>query len=164
MRVLIIIITILIGIVIGIVLGMMISIKLTFAVAKNKEKRIQKNRIYINLMCDWMEKNLLGIRISDRINGIKANKVAIYGYGRIGKLLCKQLLNDGVEVTCILDKMKKENDSNNTKEIDIYSLKDDYPNSDIIIVTPFLEFESIVEDIRKKDISSKIISVQELLS
>ncbi len=96
-------------------------------------------------------------------NGVKAyletnkyDKVGIYGYGRMGKLLKKNL---GKFNYVIIDRRPI---CMNDNTLMILADSDQYPSVDLIIVTPFYEYEEIYKNIREKT-KADIISIEQLI-
>lgn len=94
------------------------------------------------------------IKISDSVNGIK--KVAIYGASIIGIKLAQVLSDKGVEISYFIDRDSKEFAYN------IYTLADRLDTIDAIFITPFMEYDTIYEEIRKV-ISVPIISIEDFI-
>ena len=93
----------------------------------------------------WMEletkhPNALADYLTDK--GYK--KIGIYGYDRMGKLLLKKLKD---WETVVIDEMHKQADP---EVRTIHTTVDKYPETDMMIVSRFFEFDRIVDDIRSK--------------
>lgn len=87
-------------------------------------------------------------------------KIAIYGYGEIGKILLEILKVQKIKPICIIDKniINKE-----CSEIDIINLNDinEY-DIDYIIITPVMYYNEIESDIRNKRTDINLISVKDI--
>lgn len=83
-------------------------------------------------------------------------KVAIYGYGRVGKMLYKNIK----EMTnLIIDRLPK---CVNDKVVTVLACEEKYPDTDLVIVTPMSEYNSIIDSISGKT-TADIVSLQELI-
>ena len=85
-------------------------------------------------------------------------RIAVYGMGAIGELMLKDLSRIGADSVYAID---RDPDSVFVDH-QVYSLDDELPQMDIIIVTPFLQYNSIVPEL-KKVTKTKMISVLDLL-
>ena len=91
-------------------------------------------------------------------------KVAIYGYGKLGELLYKKLQKIGVEISYIADVNKL---LGLDPEITVPTFTPDQmgeaPEADIIIITPVNDYDAIVKRIRDKGVETKCISLDGLV-
>ena len=88
----------------------------------------------------------------------KMQKIAIYGYGDIGRHLITQLKNSGIEVEYIIDRRTNID----TQKIKLYKPEDKLPMVDAIVVTPVLEMEEIQKCLLKQ-YRGEIISIEHVL-
>lgn len=98
-----------------------------------------------------------GVRLKDYLRREKIEKVAIYGYGILGKRLSKVLKAIDIEIMYAIDK-KEMPDS----DIIIKNSFDNLEQVDLIIVSPVMEYASIKNEL-KKYVKYPIISLYELL-
>lgn len=75
-------------------------------------------------------------------------KAAVYGAGALGRRLIEELLSEGLEVACVIDK-NHSNIKNLPGAVSIVGFDRDWPDCDVIIITP-IQFYKIEKDIRKK--------------
>ena len=86
-------------------------------------------------------------------------KIAIYGMGEFANRLMEELKNSDVEVVYGIDK----DVCNSTSRVrNVYSLNDDLPQVDAIVVTPFYDMKSIKCDLKKK-VDCPIVSLEEVI-
>lgn len=123
------------------------------------EKQVLRKTSFYNMLYYWIDSKQKKNCFSKVLHQIDIYKVAIYGFGKHGKLLLKDLLDDGVEVDYIIDKEPKELYCENIK---ILGLKQELPMTDAIIITPYLEIESIEKELKTKT-NAKIISLEYLV-
>ena len=124
----------------------------------------RKQQNYI-LMRNWLELKLNGNSVAENLSEKEIAKIAIYGAGKHGSLLYKDLQKTNIKILFWLDALPK---SDKLFGIPIISLEDKKAirkkskQVDAIIVTPFMEFNSIVSNIM--DLGFKnIISLNELV-
>jgi len=123
---------------------------------------IEKNERYRNywtLLRDWLYLNVEGKSITKYLTDHSIRTVAIYGMGMLGIPLYKELSNCHIEVAYGID-----NDSTKDYkfELPIYTLHDELPNVDLVIVTVGYAYESIKNVILKKG-DFTIISLGEIV-
>lgn len=124
----------------------------------------RKQQNYI-LMRNWLELKLNGNSIAEKLSEREVAKIAIYGAGKHGSLLYKELQKTDIKILFWLDTLPK---SDKLFGIPVISLEDKKAirkkskQVDAIVVTPFMEFNSIVSNIM--DLGFKnIISLDELV-
>ena len=88
----------------------------------------------------------------------KWKKIAIYGMGAIGELVLNDLKKIGADAVYAID---RDPDSVFVDH-QVYSLDDELPLMDIIIVTPFLQYNNIGPELEKVA-KTKTISVLDLI-
>ncbi len=117
-----------------------------------KVKRILLGRLIKKCECN-------GIRRYFDENNIKT--VALYGYGDIGVNLCELLLNSGIVVSYVID--------NNSRyiysDLPLYSMNDNLPYVDAVLVTLLENVVSVYKELEKKiDLNrSKLIDIEDLV-
>lgn len=89
----------------------------------------------------------------------KLQRIAIYGMGKVGKVIYELFKRNGLEVVYCID-LNKNIELNN---VDLRHSIDDMTNDiDAVIVTPEMYFEEISEEIKKK-IDCRILMARDLL-
>lgn len=128
-------------------------------VDKKTKCNLSENKIhrYYKLLNEWMylrggKKCLLDYLIKH-----KYFTIAIYGMGDFGRHLLQEVEASSVEVKYVIDRRKVECSAI------VLTIEDKWPQVDAIIVTPFLEFESILELIEGK-INCAVLSIEEMIS
>lgn len=129
-----------------------------FDLTRKHDGRIDKNAYYLQLMDQWMMLKEKGVSIADRIVNAGYKKVAVYGYGMLGRHLLQELLNSKATAEYIIDMQK---DQLHTK-LKIYLPSDDLPEVDAIIVSAAYYYNEIYGNLKKKGIS-KVISLETIL-
>lgn len=120
------------------------------------EERYQHSYL---LLLHWVEALYLKHRVSDFFLEEGYKNIAIYGMGDIANRLLDGLQESDVNVVYGIDR-----DAAGTvcKLQNIYSLEDELPVVDAIVVTPFYAFNAICNDLSNKT-DAKIISIEEVI-
>lgn len=85
--------------------------------------------------------------------------VAIYGMGALGERLFDELKETSIEITYAIDRIA---DSKKKPGLKIYGNNElDYPQTDVIIVTPVQDYWQIVEQLKDR-ISMPIVSLEDI--
>lgn len=136
------------------------------AYEKDQECRIQelenkadKFEQYYNLLNMWMILKEKGVSLEQYFMKHGYKKIAIYGYGNIGKHLRYDLRESQVEVMCAIDKKSKSCQA----DIPVYDLNDSFPTCDVIVITVINEYEKIIVDLDKV-VNCPIVSLSEVVS
>lgn len=136
-----------------------ITFRFSLMVSKNKDRIIQKYKIYYQMLASWMGLLEKGERISSYLEKNGYNRVAVYGGHDVGQHLVEQLQETEVCVGYIIDR-----DCSFIKKgvLPVYHPDDLLPKTDAIIVTPVWDYPNIKEKLSVK-ISCPIISLQEII-
>ncbi len=121
-----------------------------------------KYKTYYNTLCKFLDLVTYGISIGSKFEKFKMKKVIIYGYGRIGKYLVRELMDSEVEIVGIIDKQVV----NELPKSIPYISSDKNVQSiiyDGVVVTPMNLFNEIRFSLESKGFS-KIISIDEILN
>lgn len=120
------------------------------------EERYQHSYL---LLLHWIEALYLSHRVSDYFEEEGYTNIAIYGMGDLANRLMDDLKDSEINVVYGIDR-----DAAGTvcKIEDIYSLSDELPRVDAIVVTPFHAYDSICNDLKNKT-DAKIISIEEVI-
>lgn len=132
--------------------------KLVFRVARNKDVNITKYRDYYKLMCRWVNTPIENVEGYLRRNNV--TKVAIYGARDMGEVLFNQLVHTSISVEYFID---KSSFSNSFSNLPVYLPDDKMSSVDMVIVTPYMDYESIKGQINSKN-SFNVVSIKELIN
>lgn len=131
-------------------------------VLRNENKFLKfltdKYRGYWSVLDSWMTLMENGNSPIDYFVEKGYKKVAIYGYGMLGKHLVFQMQEKKINVDYIIERQSGKQ----TNEIPLYSLDDKLPLVDVVIVTVLYDFVQIKNCIKKK-LNTDIISIEDLL-
>lgn len=131
----------------------------TKLIEKNKEYTLSQKE-FTNFLFNDDNKaasSLVREKIVDNLVLTGISNIAIYGYGKLGQRLEKTLSGTEISIKYIIDRKFKEN-----KDLFLYDYRN-IRNVDAIIVTPFYNQASIIKDIKRENVSVKIIAIQQLL-
>lgn len=119
------------------------------------ESKMNKFKKYFTALDQWMILLERGICISEYFQKHQYHKIAIYGFGSLGKHLLTQMQSN---VEYIIDKRVNINNFS----IPFYTPDSSLPEVDVIVVTIIDEFDAIYELLRKQT-QSAIISLNEMI-
>ncbi|MBD5548883.1 MAG: hypothetical protein HDQ97_16115 [Lachnospiraceae bacterium] len=97
------------------------------------------------------------VSIASFLKQDNVKRVAIYGYGVIGKKLLDELIKEHIRVEYMVDKAETYQDNN----IIVYRPEDDLPSVDIMIVTPIFAYSEIKQQFCKRNMN--IASLGEII-
>lgn len=121
----------------------------------NVEKKVYDKEQHLeNILDKWLEIKELGKTIFDSRN----EKIAVYGYGLLGRHLLRELEKNAIRVEFIVDRREIMN-----IDIPLYRPDEEWPYADIIIVTATYEYGQIYKMIKEKNGGMKILSLEHLI-
>jgi hypothetical protein len=122
--------------------------------------REDKLRKIMKCLDKWLSNQEEGKHIVDYLNTFQVQGVGIYGYGILGKHLVRELQNQEVSVSWVMDRSASGDMvyGNVTKPDDYDNLAD----VDLAIIATVSDVEE-VEGVLLKFVTGKIISVEELI-
>lgn len=120
--------------------------------------KVNKEQYYLHMLDHWMALRENGFLISAWLKRADCKKIAVYGYGILGKHLCSELSKSEILVEYVIDQKK---DSIHT-EYKVYLPYDEIPEIETVIVTAIFDYEKIYKNLRSKGIC-KVISLESIL-
>lgn len=120
-----------------------------------------RNQAYYDLLYQWLNLKQKNIKFSDFFDNKKYSKVGIYGYGRIGQLLYKEIEDMDIEIHFI----QKEGTyaiNDGVKVISIKEIAEERKKFDVIIITPIYDVIKIKSEL-EGHYNGKIMIIDELL-
>lgn len=122
------------------------------------QKRSDKFVGYFNLLKEWLQRK-------ERSNGLESyfinhgyRKIAIYGWGIVGKLLYEELYDSNIEISYAVDKKNVSE----MAPLPIFSLEKELPEVDLIVITATFAFEEIKEELQNY-VKAPIVSVDDIV-
>ncbi len=120
-------------------------------------KRIDKN---LHVLDQWLYLVEAGVSVTEHIRRKYGYGIlSIYGYGILGKHLCRELISDGRDISYIVER-NADSVHVSTK---VYRPDDAIPNCDLMIVTAPYYFEEIRQKMQRR-VGSNIISIEDLIN
>ncbi len=116
---------------------------------RKEEFEIYKREAALNTYEKWMQAELEGNRISDYLESHGYKTAAIYGMGRVGRHLLKELSDSDIRICYVIDR-NSQNNSHCFGNIPCYNMNSELPYVDIIIVTISGEATDIISNLREK--------------
>lgn len=92
----------------------------------------EKQKQDTEVLKEWLAIKSVPKALGDYLRDKGTYHVAIYGYVRLGTVLQRELLNDGIDVDYVIDRMGTMLECPYT----VYTIEDDLPQTDAIIVVP----------------------------
>ena len=130
--------------------------------ADNDKRYLQK---YYDLLLRWKDNELKGKKISEILSERGYSKIAVYGMGKIGWILCDQLMEEGMDIEYAIDRDADKlsyNAFSNIPDVRLKLPEEDLDPVDVIIVTALVSFQEIKTNLQKR-YSYAIMSIEELL-
>lgn len=120
------------------------------------KEELAKNKLYFNILNVWFSQEQRGKKLADYLKKLNYFRVAIYGMNAIGERLYHELINNGIEITCVIDKSPYI-----LGEFLLIGPNETVPQVDVIIVSA----EYYIEEVRKNysNISVPIIGMSEVI-
>lgn len=125
----------------------------------SKDEKINRKTIFYTFLLNWLEARQKGITIAEILQKRNISTVAIYGFGRHGRLAFNELANSQIIVSYIIDKNTNLKDKDGLK---MYDFSSELPEVDAIIISPFLEYDAIVQALMKIT-KAELLSLQDLV-
>lgn len=88
----------------------------------------------------------------------KNKKIAVYGYGLLGKHLIVELEKNNIVPEFIIDK-----NSNIKSQYSVYDINDDWPDAQLIIVTAIYDYGNVFKLIKKKRPQTEVVSLEHII-
>lgn len=121
---------------------------------------IHKQERIIKIYEKWIELKINEGTILEFILKNEFKKIAIYGIGSLGRSLCRELelLRQSVEIAYIVDKNPEVEYENYM----FYTMQDELPEVDVMIITPIAFYEEIVLELAQK-VNCPLLSLEDII-
>ncbi len=141
----------------GAITGVVVSGWWTSKLVEKNKQLSHKHFALFLLMDKWMELKRQNKNLLSFLNDNNYNSIAIYGMGKVGERLIKELEASDIQIQYAIDKNIKSSDFN----ITIITPEEQLPQVDAIIVTAITFFDEIKETLMTK-IDCPIISLEDI--
>lgn len=138
--------------------GIGIGVGISNVMSKQNKKKTEKYSRFYRLYESWLMLKLCGGKLVDFFNKNGIKSIAVYGYGSVGRTLVKELETTDIKITGIIDRKK----TTKTDGISLYSPDDAFPDTDAIVITPFVDEKEIEDSLRKK-YNGKILYIEDIV-
>ena len=122
------------------------------------KKMSNKHLTLFQMMNQWVRVKQEGKNLSSYLEEKGYKKIAIYGMSYAGATLIEELKGTNVKALYGIDK----NADNIYADIDVFSMEDDLPKVDAVVVTAITFFDEIEGKLSKK-LDCPIISLEDIL-
>ena len=124
---------------------------------KEREIGLKMTKYYFTLN-NWIKIEQENKNLSMYFKNMGYKTVAIYGMKEVGERLYQELKNSEVMVKYAID----QNAESIYADVDVYSLDDELPDVDVIVVTPTYYYNSILNNLKDK-VKCPIISIDDVI-
>lgn len=121
-------------------------------------KVIDKNVRYLQLLDQWMALREQGCSLADKLFEFGYTKIAVYGYGTLGRHLGTELIESKVTMEYIVDQQKDKISA----DVPVYLPEEVLPETELVVVTAVYDYDEIYKRLREKS-DCKIISLEALI-
>ncbi len=149
---------IIVGSMAGAVIGFGVSTKIANKLIAKKDIRSDKFVGYFNLLDQWMAIKEDGKPFASFFERNKYFEIAVYGLGKIGNHLLRELKGTDIKVLYAIDSKGEELNS----DIEVYTLDDEIPIADVIVVTANFDYDNIKRKLEEK-VDIPIISIDDVI-
>lgn len=112
---------------------------------------------YGKLDSKWNSLHIKGKTLGHYFKEKNIHTIAVYGYGIIGNKVIKELQEDNIQVSYVIDKDPRYQNT----ELTTYSLEDEWPHAELIIITPIFAYEEIKQLLISRKIKN-VVSIDEI--
>lgn len=110
-----------------------------------------------HLFSHWLEIKNKGKSISRFFKDLGYKDIAIYGMGELANHLIDDLEGSGIHVAYGID---RDASCCVSRISNVFSLQEELPKADVVIITPYYAYENIKRDLDKK-IACPILSIED---
>lgn len=111
-----------------------------------------------NLLNQWLALRQGNETLEKYFHEKNYTSIGIYGVGQLGCRLSDELYGTDITIIYGID----QDPGNTYADYKVYSLDEEYPNVDVIVITEIFAFEKIKKDLKKK-ITCPIISLEDII-
>lgn len=114
------------------------------------------------MLLTWLKLFCTHEQLSDRIKRAGYSKIAVCGYREYGRIFVHQLMEEGMQPVCIIEKNYQSLREIEETHIPIVGFLDTeiINEAEVIIVTPDIAFSEVCEDLEMADIRKEVRSLE----
>lgn len=121
-------------------------------------KAINKNVRYLHLLDRWMELREKGCSVTEKLYEAGYRKIAVYGYGILGRHFRNECIQSKVTVEYIIDRQKEGLHTN----VPVYLPEEVFPEVELMVVTAVYDYDEIYKRLKEKH-DCRVISLETLI-
>jgi len=141
------------GILLGAVISSFFLLKISYRIIDSKNIKFNKFFLYFKLYDSWLSLKENNIDLAKYFMHNDIHNIAIYGAGKVAKHLIAELQDSPINIKYLIDNKVK-----GLLNFPIYSIKEDLPSADCIVITATFDYENIKKEIGSKtDINAILI-------
>ena len=119
---------------------------------------VRKLNKYLEIYERWIDLKNAGSGVCQFIRENGFERIAIYGAGRLGRSLCNDLKHEGIRPVYLID----QNKTVTYEDYPVYTLENELPEADVVIITPVRLYEEIAEMLEEK-IFCPLLSLEDII-
>jgi hypothetical protein len=120
---------------------------------------MEKYLLYYQLLNHWLEAKHYGHNVAEYFHLYGYKNISIYGLGDMAERLMEDLSGSDIKIVYGVD---RDLACSLSMDLDTYSLEEEWPRADVMVVTPITSFEQINELVKGKA-RFPIISLEEVV-
>ena len=121
----------------GGIAGMIAVGRLGKKTAKEQQHAIRAQQVALQMMARWIKLKQDGRQLAEYFERENYRSIAIYGMGRLGECLLRELEKSSITVRYAIDRQAE----NICADIDVVTMDDELEDVDVIVVTPVHSFD-----------------------
>ena len=122
-------------------------------------KEAEKDRYYLHILDHWMLQRENGFSVAGWMKKENYRRIAVYGYGILGRHFCKELYDSGIKVEYIIDQRKESL----CAEYEVFLPSESLPEVEAVVVTAVYEYSSVYKKLKDRGFD-KIFSLEFILN
>jgi hypothetical protein len=123
---------------------------------KSENEKLSDNYQLLN---HWLEIRNEGRSVAEYFEHMGYRHIAVYGMAELANRLSEELENSDIQIVYGID---KDVCCTIARIEDVYSLQEELPRADVIVVTPYYAFETICRNLKQKT-DCPIISIEDVI-
>lgn len=146
-----------------IIILIVIIIKEDNKITENERENQKSIQLY-EMMCRWYINAKEGKSITNYFIEKKMTNIAIYGKGKLGKLLYNEIKDTKqINSICWVDKYLETSLHSGTEKIINIADVQEYKDVDALIITPVQFYDEIELELTKRGVETEIVSLEDII-
>lgn len=152
------IISTILGVAVGATAGAAAMAKSKEEVLVRRKQMSDKHFDLFMLMNQWLIAKQQNKEITTYFHENNYKRIAIYGMSYVGERLCDELVQSDIEVCYAIDKRA----DNIYVDLDVYTVEDNLPEVDVIVVTAITYFDEISDKLAEIT-NIPVVSIEDII-